>query len=215
MVDILNNLVNIFLHLDKNLIAVTEAYGVYTYLFLFLIIFLETGVIVTPFLPGDSLIFMAGSLAASDALHIGWLFGCLAIAAIIGDTTNYWIGHFVGPKVFKEKSRFFKKEHLEKTHRFYQKHGGKAIILARFVPIVRTFAPFVAGIGRMNYWHFIAYNVIGGLLWVLLFVFGGYFFGNLPFVKKNFNLVVAMIIFISLLPALIEYLKGRKETISK
>lgn len=214
--EVINNLINIFIHLDEHLIAVIQTYGSFTYLILFLIIFMETGLVITPFLPGDSLLFMAGSLAAGEALHVGWLFGLLVFAAIIGDTINYWVGHYVGPKVFKkEKSRFFKKKHLEKTHKFYEKHGGKAIILARFVPIIRTFAPFVAGIGKMNYKHFIAYNIIGGIIWVSLFVLGGYYFGNLPFVKNNFHLVMVAIIFISVLPIIIEYINQRKKALSK
>lgn len=214
--ELINNLINIFLSLDKNLIAITQTYGTYTYIILFLIIFMETGFVITPFLPGDSLLFMAGSLAAGKALHIGWLFGLLAFAAVIGDTINYWTGHFVGPKVFKkEKSFFFKKEHLERTHKFYEKHGGKTIILARFIPIIRTFAPFVAGIGKMNYRRFVVYNVFGGAVWVSLFIFGGYFFGNLPFVRNNFHLVVVTIIFISVLPIIIEYINHRRKALSK
>lgn len=214
--EVINNLINIFIHLDEHLIAVTQTYGSFTYFILFLIIFMETGLVITPFLPGDSLLFMAGSLAAGETLHVGWLFGLLVLAAIVGDTINYWIGHYVGPKVFKkEKSRFFKKKHLERTHKFYEKHGGKAIILARFVPIIRTFAPFVAGIGKMSYKHFIAYNIIGGIIWVSLFVLGGYYFGNLPFVKNNFHLVMVAIIFISVLPIIIEYINQRKKALSK
>lgn len=214
--EFINTFINIFLHLDEHLIAVTQTYGSFTYLILFLTIFMETGLVITPFLPGDSLLFMAGSLAAGKVLHIGWLFGLLILAAIVGDTINYWIGYYVGPKVFKkEKSRFFKKKHLERTHKFYEKHGGKAIILARFVPIIRTFAPFVAGIGKMSYNRFITYNVFGGIIWVSLFTFGGYYFGNLPFVKNNFHLVVVAIIFISILPIIIEYIDQRKQALSK
>ena len=209
--EIIQNLANLFLHLDKNLSLVIQQYGTLTYVLLFIIIFMETGFVVTPFLPGDSLLFIAGTFAASNTLDINVLFGSLAFAAIAGDTANYWIGHYTGPRVFKENSRFLKKEHLYKTHSFYEKHGGKTIILARFIPIVRTFAPFVAGVGKMTYGHFIAYNIIGGLAWVALFVLGGYFFGNLPIVKNNFHLVVAAIIIISILPAVIEYLKHRKE----
>jgi membrane-associated protein len=204
-------LANLFLHLDKNLSLVIQQYGTFTYVFLFLIIFMETGFVVTPFLPGDSLLFVAGTFAASNTLDINLLFGSLAFAAVAGDTANYWIGHYSGPRVFKENSRFLKKEHLDKTHRFYEKHGGKAIILARFVPIVRTFAPFVAGVGKMTYGRFFAYNIIGGLTWVAIFILGGYFFGNLPIVKNNFHLVVMAIIIISILPAAIEYLKHKKE----
>lgn len=210
--EFIQNIVNLFLHLDKNLGVAIEHFGIFTYLLLFLIIFLETGLVVTPFLPGDSLLFVAGTLSATSGLHIGWLFLILASAAILGDTANYWIGHFLGPKVFRrENVRFFKKEYLEKTQRFYEKYGGKTIILARFVPIVRTFAPFVAGVGKMHYRQFISFNVIGGILWVFLFTFGGFWFGNLPLVKNNFHIAILIIIFFSLLPAILEYVKHRQE----
>jgi membrane-associated protein len=210
--DFIAKVVDFVLHLDTHLSGLIQTYGFWTYLILFLVIFCETGLVVTPFLPGDSLLFAAGALAASGSLKIGWLFLILAVAAILGDTVNYWIGKIIGPKVFaKEKSRIFKKEYLDRTHRFYEKYGTETIILARFVPIVRTFAPFVAGIGRMSYGKFLSYNVIGGLLWVALFTFGGYFFGNIPFVKKNFSLVILAIILISLVPILWEYLKHRKK----
>jgi len=199
------------LHLDKHLSSLIQTYGLWTYLILFVIIFLETGLVVTPFLPGDSLLFAAGTFAAAKALNVLWLFILLSAAAIFGDTVNYWIGHFVGPKVFhQEKSRIFKKEYLERTHRFYEKYGAETIIIARFVPIIRTFAPFVAGIGRMSYWRFISYNVIGGIGWVALFVFGGYFFGNIPFVKRNFGLVIITIIIISAIPAAVELYRHRR-----
>jgi membrane-associated protein len=166
--------------------------------------------VVTSILPGDSLLFAAGTFAALGSLNVGLLFVLLAAAATGGDTANYWIGHFVGPKVFsREDVRFLNKEYLDRTHQFYEKHGGKTIILARFIPIIRTFAPFVAGIGKMTYWRFISYNVIGGLAWIALFTFGGYFFGNIPFVKRNFTLVILAIIFISVLPILIEFLSHR------
>ena len=210
--ELFSTISDISLHLDKNLFTVVQNYGLITYFLLFLIIFMETGFVVTPFLPGDSLLFAAGTLAANQSLDVSFLFGSLAFAAVAGDTANYWIGHYIGPRVFQEKSRFFKKEHLERTHKFYEKHGGKAIILARFVPIIRTFAPFVAGIGRMTYKQFIAYNFIGGLIWVALFIFGGYLFGNLSLVKNNFHIVIFAIILISLLPAIIEYLKHKKLT---
>jgi membrane-associated protein len=210
--DFIAKVVDFVLHLDTHLSGLIQTYGFWTYLILFLVIFCETGLVVTPFLPGDSLLFAAGALAASGSLKIGWLFLILAVAAILGDTVNYWIGKIIGPKVFaKEKSRIFKKEYLDRTHRFYEKYGTETIILARFVPIVRTFAPFVAGIGRMSYGKFLSYNVIGGFLWVALFTFGGYFFGNIPFVKKNFSLVILAIILISLVPILWEYLKHRKK----
>jgi membrane-associated protein len=173
---------------------------------------METGLVVTPFLPGDSLLFAAGTFASpalGSPLNIIVLFVLLSIAAIAGDTANYWIGHFIGPKAFSGNVRFLKKEYLDRTHAFYEKHGAITIVLARFVPIVRTFAPFVAGVGKMSYLHFITYNVLGGILWVALFTFGGYFFGNLPFVKDNFSIVVIAIILISVLPAVIEIVKSR------
>lgn len=210
--ELLQNIFNLFLHLDKYLPIVIKNYGPLAYILLFLIIFMETGFVVTPFLPGDSLLFVAGALAATDALNIGLLFIILATAAILGDTVNYWIGYFIGPRVFsRENTRFFKKEYLEKTCEFYAKHGGKTIILARFVPIVRTFAPFVAGVGKMHYKQFISYNIIGGLLWVSLFTFGGYWFGNLPIIKNNFHISVFIIILLSLLPGIIEYIKHRRK----
>ena len=200
------------MHLDRHLAEIIQQYGTWTYAILFLIVFLETGLVVAPLLPGDSLLFAAGAFAALGALDVGLLFLLLAVAAILGDTLNYAIGHYLGPKVFHyEKSRFFNPDHLRKTHAFYEKYGGKTIIIARFVPIVRTFAPFVAGIGAMNYRRFLAYNVVGGLLWVAVCLFAGYFFGNLPFVKKNFSLVILAIIVISVLPAVFEYLRHRAQ----
>lgn len=206
-------LIDLFLHLDKHLAEVTQTYGMWTYALLFLIIFLETGVVVTPFLPGDSLLFAAGALAAveNSGLNVFLLFILLAIAAIIGDTVNYWIGHAVGPRAFQGNIRFLKKEYLDRTHRFYEKHGGKTIVIARFIPIIRTFAPFVAGIGSMTYGKFITYNVFGGILWTALFIFGGYFFGNLPIVKDNFSLVIIAIILISFLPPVFEFIQSRRE----
>jgi membrane-associated protein len=207
--ELLLKAVDIFIHLDKYLGDIILQYGTLTYLLLFFIIFMETGLVVTPFLPGDSLLFAAGTFAAIGALDVRILFLLLAAAAIIGDTVNYWIGHIIGPRAFTGEVPFLKKEYLDRTHEFYERHGGKTIILARFIPIIRTFAPFVAGIGAMSYRHFIAYNVIGGLAWVTLFTFGGYFFGNLPAVKHNFSLVVMAIIFISILPGVFEYFKER------
>jgi len=210
--DLIHWFVDFFLHLDQHLAEVIQQYGTTTYLILFLIVFLETGLVVTPILPGDSLLFAAGAFAALGHLRLWPLFFLLCVAAILGDTVNYAIGARIGPKVFSySKSRFFNPDHLKKTHEFYEKYGGKTIIIARFVPIVRTFAPFVAGVGQMSYRQFIGYNVIGGVLWVSICVFAGYFFGNLPFVKKNFSVVVIVIVLISLLPAVIEYLKHRAE----
>jgi membrane-associated protein len=207
--EFLSSLIDFILHLDKYLNQIIQTYGIWTYLLLFLIIFMETGLVITPFLPGDSLIFAAGAFAAQGSLNIFVLFILLSLAAILGDTVNYWIGHYIGPKAFSGNVRFLKKEYLDRTHAFYEKHGGKTIILARFIPIIRTFAPFVAGIGAMTYSHFIVYNVIGGVMWVALFTFGGYFFGNLPFVKDNFIIVIITIIFISVLPAVFEFVRGR------
>jgi membrane-associated protein len=209
--ELVKKILDIALHLDKYLSAVIQQYGLWTYAILFVVIFIETGFVVMPFLPGDSLLFAAGTFAALGAFEVGWLILILAAAAIIGDTVNYWIGHYVGPKVFsKEKARFFKKEHLDRTHAFYERHGGKTIIIARFVPIIRSFAPLVAGIGRMSYGRFIAYNVIGGVGWVVLLVGTGYFFGNIPVVKKNFSLAILAIIGISTIPVVTEYLRHKK-----
>jgi len=208
--EILKTLIDIFLHIDKHLSELIQNYGLWTYLIMFIIIFLETGLVVTPFLPGDSLLFAAGTFAALGALDMMWLFVILSIAAIAGDTVNYWIGSYVGPKVFhKEKVRFLNREYLDRTHQFYEKYGGKTIIIARFVPIIRTFAPFVAGIGSMTYWRFISYNVIGGVAWILICTLAGYLFGNLPIVRENFSLVILAIIIISILPGFIEYLRHR------
>lgn len=210
--DLLHWFVDFFLHLDRHLAEVIQQYGVWTYGLLFLIVFLETGLVVTPILPGDSLLFAAGTFAALGAIHFWPLFFLLCVAAILGDTLNYAIGHYLGPKVFHfPKSRFFNPEHLRKTHTFYEKYGGKTIIIARFVPIVRTFAPFVAGIGAMSYGRFLLYNVVGGILWVAVCLSAGYFFGNLPFVRNNFSVVVLAIVFISILPAVYEYVKHRAE----
>jgi membrane-associated protein len=204
---IIQDIINFFLHIDKNLALIIHSYGTFTYVLLFLIIFCETGLVIAPFLPGDSLIFAAGALSASGMMNIYFLFILLSIAAIIGDSINYLIGSMIGPKIFHEKSRFLKKEYLIKTQNFYEKYGGKTIIIARFIPIVRTFAPFVAGIGKMKYKKFIIYNIVGGILWVFLFLSAGYFFGGLPFVKNNFSLVILAIILISILPAIIEYFR--------
>jgi membrane-associated protein len=203
--------IDIFLHLDQHLGNIIRDYGVWTYLLLFIIIFCETGLVITPILPGDSLLFAAGAFAASGALDPLWLFILLSTAAVAGDSVNYWAGNLIGPKIFqKEKVRFFKKEYLDRTHAFYERHGGKTIIIARFIPIIRTFAPFVAGIGQMTYLKFFAYNVIGGLSWIVIFIFGAYFFGNIPVVKRNFTLVIIAIIIISILPGIIEFLRQRR-----
>ncbi|MFY9608171.1 MAG: DedA family protein [Blastocatellia bacterium] len=208
--EIISKLIDIFLHLDRHLNEIIGQYGTWTYLILFVIVFCETGLVVTPFLPGDSLLFAAGAFAALGSLNVFWLFLLLTIAAILGDTVNYWLGHWVGPKVFhRENVRFLNKKHLDRTHEFYERYGGKTIIIARFVPIVRTFAPFVAGIGSMTYWRFIAYNVIGGVAWVAICVFAGYYFGNLEIVKNNFSLVIIAIVLISVLPMAVEYLRHR------
>ena len=200
-------LIDVFLHLDAHLNAVIQQYGVWTYLILFVVIFLETGVVITPFLPGDSLLFAAGAFAAAGALEVGWLFGLLCVAAVLGDTANYRIGYSIGPRAFHDQNRFFKRAHLERTHRFYARHGGKTIVMARFIPIIRTFAPFVAGIGRMSYGRFVVYNIGGGLLWTALFIFGGYYFGNLPVVKRNFTLVILAIVILSVTPPGVEWIQ--------
>ncbi|MCC6602596.1 MAG: DedA family protein [Anaerolineae bacterium] len=213
--DFLKSIVDLFLHLDDYLNVAIQTYGFWTYGLLFVVIFIETGLVITPFLPGDSLLFAAGTFAALGSLNIYLLWGLLVVAAVLGDTANYWIGHKLGLAIFDTQNRFLKKvlkkEYLEKTEAFYAKHGGKTIVLARFVPIVRTFAPFVAGVGTMEYGRFISYNVIGGFLWVTLFLFMGNFFGNIPFVKANFELVIIGIILVSVLPMLVEYLKARSE----
>ncbi len=200
-----------FLHIDKNLEWVIATYGSLTYGILFLVIFMETGFVVTPFLPGDSLIFAAGVFAAKGSFNSLLVYGLLLVAAFLGDTVNYWIGHWVGPVAFEGKTKFLKKEYLDKAQKFYDKHGGKAIVLARFVPIVRTFAPFVAGIGKMHYGKFISYNLLGGFLWVSLFLWAGYFFGNIPFVAHNFELVMVAIVMVSVVPIGIEWVKAQQE----
>ena len=198
-----------FLHLDIHLEKAIQTYGTFTYLLLFVIVFCETGLVVTPILPGDSLLFAAGTFAALGSLKPWWLYLILVVAAVLGDTANYSIGHFLGYKAFEKYPRIFKKEYLDRTHAFFERYGGKTIIIARFVPIVRTFAPFVAGAGTMTYLKFISYNVIGGVLWPAVCIFSGYFFGNIPIVKRNFTFVILGIIFVSLLPTLVEYLKHR------
>ena len=208
--DLLRTVVDLFLHLDQHLGELISQYGTWTHLILFLIVFCETGLVVTPFLPGDSLLFAAGTFAALGALDLWLIIVLLIIAAIIGDTVNYWIGAYIGPRAFRGDIRFLRKEYLDRTHAFYEKHGGKTIILARFLPIIRTFAPFVAGVGAMSYPKFIVYNVVGAVLWVGLFVLGGYFFGNITVVRENFTLVILAIIALSVLPLVIEALRARR-----
>lgn len=208
--DIIIYLVDFFVHLDKYLPVIIQSFGVWDYVIVFLVIFCETGLVVAPILPGDSLLFALGSIAALGALNLELLLILLCIAAIAGNMVNYTIGHFLGPKVFHyENNRFFKKEYLIKTHQFYEKHGGKTIIITRFMPIVRTFAPFVAGIGAMTYPKFTLYNIVGGVAWVCTFLLGGYFFGNIPSVKNNFTLVILAIIILSIMPGIIEYWRRR------
>jgi membrane-associated protein len=203
-------MIDFILHFDEHLQNFIASYGALTYVILFAIVFAETGLVVTPFLPGDSLLFAAGAIAAVGSLNMVWLIVLLIIAAILGDTVNYWIGNYVGPRAFSGKIPLLQQHHLRRTQEFYERHGGKTIILARFVPIVRTFAPFVAGVGVMNYPRFVAYNVIGGVVWVLLFTLAGYFFGRLPVVKDNFELVVIAILLLSVLPAVWEVFKERQ-----
>ena len=203
---------DLFLHLDKYLDAVIQSYGNWTYLILFLIIFCETGLVVTPILPGDSLLFAVGAFAALGYIDISKIWPLLVFAAILGDNVNYGVGNYIGPKVFHyENSRIFKKEYLQKTHNFYEKYGGMTIILAKYVPIVRTFAPFVAGVGAMTYPKFLLFNVVGGSTWVSIIMLSGYYFGNIPVVRNNFTVVILTIVFISILPGLLGYLKHRKD----
>ena len=208
--ELLRPLLDLFLNLDVHLATVVAEYGAVTYVLLFLIVFCETGLVVTPFLPGDSLLFAAGAFAGLGALDPVLLIVLLSTAAIVGDSVNYATGSLIGPRVFKEKARYFHKQHLLRTEKFYASHGGKTIVLARFIPIIRTFAPFVAGIGSMSYPRFLSYNVFGGILWVLLFVLGGYFFGTIPLVQANFEWVVLGIIILSFLPVLWEWWKGKQ-----
>ena len=207
----LASIVDFVLHIDVHLDQLIRDYGTWTHLILFGIVFCETGLVVTPILPGDSLLFAVGAFSARGSLDLAVSLTVLIVAAVLGDTVNYWAGAVVGPRVFHgETSRFLNRQHLQRTHEFYERYGGKTIILARFVPIVRTFAPFVAGIGKMSYGHFLAYNVVGGVAWVLLFVLGGYYFGNIPMVRRNFTLVILAIIVISVIPGVIEYVRQRR-----
>jgi membrane-associated protein len=204
----IQDLIEFVIHLDRHLFDLCTQYGAWVYAILFVIIFCETGLVVTPFLPGDSLLFAVGSLAAINALDLPTSILLMILAAALGDTVNYWIGDYIGPKVFRrENSRLLNKEYLLRTHRFYEKHGGKTIIIARFLPIIRTFAPFVAGIGSMTYRRFLLFNVVGGALWVLLFIPAGYFFGSVPFVKNNFSLVIIALVLIPGIPSLVEVIR--------
>lgn len=209
--ELISSFLEIVLNLDEHLTELVAVYGFLTYTILFLIVFAETGFVVTPFLPGDSLLFAAGTIAAVDSLNIAGVVFSLMVAAVFGDTVNYWMGYFFGRKII-DNPRFplINQEHIDKTEQFYKKHGGKTIILARFVPIVRTFAPFVAGVGVMNYRKFIAYNVIGGVLWVNLFTWTGYFFGNIPFIKENFHYAILVIVFLSFIPVVYEYIQNKR-----
>jgi membrane-associated protein len=209
--DSLTFLIDFILHLDTHLAQIISQYGAWTYGLLFAIIFIETGVVLMPFLPGDSLLFAAGAFTATGAFKIILLWLLLTVAAILGDTLNYWLGHHFGQLAFNGRIRFLKQSHLQRTQSFFAKHGGKAVVLARFVPIIRTFAPFVAGAGAMDYGRFLTFNVFGGLTWVTLFLFGGYYFGNLPFVRENFSLVILAVIAISLIPIAIELIQYRRQ----
>jgi membrane-associated protein len=210
--DWVKQFVDLFLHLDTHLGQVISQYGTWTYLILFLIVFCETGLVVTPILPGDSLLFAAGTFAALGDLDVRVMILLLVVAAILGDTVNYWIGAAIGPRAFQGNIRFLKKEHLDRTHAFYEKHGGKTIILARFVPIIRTFAPFVAGVGAMSYGRFLTYNVVGAVLWVVLLVLAGFYFGNIPVVRENFTIVILAIVAISVMPIAVEAIRRRRRT---
>src|SRR5215510_579486 len=211
--DLLKSLLDLFLHLDEYLATIISDYGTWTYAILFIVIFVETGLVIMPILPGDSLLFAAGTFAALDSLNVWGVIGLLCVAAVLGDAVNYSIGHYLGERAYNIK--WIKKEYFDTTHAFFEKHGGKAIFLARFVPIVRTFAPFVAGIGKMSYSYFATYNIVGGITWVLTFTLLGYFFGNFEFVKKNFELVIVAIILISVVPMFVEWWKARREAKAK
>ncbi len=211
--DVLSGFLDLILHLDQHLRVLAQNYGAWVYGILFLIVFLETGVVVTPFLPGDSLLFVAGTVAAAGGLNVHVLALLLIVAAIAGDSLNYSIGRYLGPRVFRfDDSRFFKRAHIERTHAFFERHGGKSIIIARFVPIIRTYAPFVAGIGAMHYRRFLLFNVTGAILWVVLLTYAGFFFGALPLVKNNLTLVILGIIVLSILPAVVEFWRAKRAT---
>jgi membrane-associated protein len=214
MIDLIKKLIDFILHIDRHLVDIFAQYGLWTYGVLFLIIFAETGFVVTPFLPGDSLLFAAGAFCAKPetGLNVHVMALLLWAAAVLGDTVNYWIGAKIGPKVFKREDSFLlRKKHLERAHAFFEKYGGRAIILARFVPFVRTFVPFVAGVGKMSYAHFITYNIMGGFAWIYAFTYAGYKFGELPFVQRNFKLVIIAIILISVVPVLVEFIRAWRE----
>lgn len=208
--DAVKHLLDVVLHLNRHLDQLVGEYGVWVYAILFLIVFCETGLVVTPFLPGDSLLFAAGAIAGAGNLNLWALLGLLTVAAILGDTVNYWIGRLAGERLQRRFPRLIKREHLDRTHAFFERYGGKTIIIARFVPIVRTFAPFVAGAGSMNYGHFMTYNIVGGILWVVLCTVAGYLFGGLAFVQENFSLVILAIIVVSILPAVFEFWRERR-----
>lgn len=208
--EVISSFFDLLTHLDQHLLSLLQSHGGWVYLILFLIIYCETGLVVTPFLPGDSLLFVTGTLAATGALNVQGVAVLLMAASFSGDNTNYWIGRYLGPKVLrKEQSRFFNRSYLEKTQRFYEKHGGKTILVARFIPIIRTFAPFVAGIGRMRYLRFVLYSLGGSVFWISFFVFGGFYFGNVPLVKQNLTAFIILIIFVSILPGVVGYLRSR------
>lgn len=213
IIDLLKHLVDFVLHIDEHLNNIIIQYGTWTYAILFAIIFVETGFVIMPFLPGDSLLFAAGAFAARGSLNPFIIVGLLWIAAVLGDNLNYWVGRYFAPRVFHSESRLLNKRYLARANEFYAKHGGKAVIMARFVPIVRTFSPFVAGVGAMNYRRFLLFDVAGGLLWIALFTFAGYFFGNIPAVKRNFELVIIGIIAVSVMPMFLEYVKSRKRAV--
>jgi membrane-associated protein len=208
--EIISSFIDLIMHLDKHLADIIQNYGIWCYVVFFAIIFAETGLVVTPFLPGDSLLFALGALAAGGSLHIGWVFVILVTASVLGDNTNYAIGRYFGNVILKKEGAWFlKKEHIERTHKFYERYGTKTIIMARFAPIIRTFAPFIAGVGKMSYAKFLPFSIIGANLWIGAFTFGGFFFGNIPVIKKNFTLVILAIIIISLMPAVIEFVRER------
>jgi membrane-associated protein len=208
--EILKNIINFVLHIDKNLMLITQHYGTLSYGILAVVVFCETGLVVTPFLPGDSLLFAAGALAAKGAFNVVFLYFLILVAVFFGDNSNYWIGRLIGKKIFESNNKLIKREYLEKTQDFYKKYGPKAVILARFVPIVRTFAPFVAGVGKMYYGKFLAFSVAGSVLWVSICIWGGYFLGNIPIVKDNFHYMVLMIIVVSLIPIMVEIIRAKQ-----